>query len=258
MALSKTRSKAMDPLQKYERTLRTMRKYFKFIGQDVFAANFRRGPSFYVIWAILLPMFSFPALDLAITSDLDKTSRIIQVCIVSGVAHVVIKYYLLKDLHSLRRIIDCLGDVFRKNSRPADKYYALCRRFARYNELILICGVASFCVLVVTILLFGLLEPLLHRKPVYCIYVPGVRNYTTSQFIALNAAIAVQSLTANSVIPAGDFFIYMILMNLTMLPLILSSQMDDMSARLERRQASVSEIKRRWMHYVVVHQEYNR
>lgn len=248
----------MQPLEKFQKSLKFLRSLFKYIGQDVFADHFRRGKVFYVIFFLMLPEILFHPIDLLWTNDLDESTRFIQASMFTGVSQILLKFYWLKDLHALRPVVAFLEDIYRKNSQPTDEYYEICRRYARFTDLMFRTTAASYMGIVAFVLISAFIESFSSMKPAYCFYFPIFHEYSLIQLVCLDTFIGMAGLFSVPVMPAGDLYIYLIVGNLTMIPSIIASQMNELSERLEKRQATATEIKRRWMHYIVIQQEYIR
>lgn len=248
----------MRPLKQFQSTLHFLRAIYKWIGQDVFTDQFRHSHIFYVVFFLFFTPILFYTLDLLFTNDLDGSIRLTQACTLFGLIQILTKYYLLKNLQTLRPIVAVFEDIYRKNSQPTDEYFEVCCRYARFTEMMLKIAAANYAGLTAFITVSGLIESALTMKPAYCFYFPFIHEYSVGQLVMLNAFIGTTGLVTVLVIPAGDLFIYVVVANLTMIPLIISVQLDDLSTRLRQHQANVKDIRRRWMHYIVIHQEYVR
>lgn len=248
----------MEPLQKFQATMKSLRAVYKLIGQDVFANQFRRGKICYIISPLALILVLFYSLDLILTNDLSESIRLSQASMLIGGIQVPIKYFLMKDLQALRPVVAFFEDIYRKNSQPIDEYYGLCRRYARITELIFKIGVASYATIVGVAILAAAFESFLTMTPLFCFYFPLFHEYSIGQLLLLNGLIGATAFANVIIMPSGDMFIYLVATNLTMIPLIIEWQMEQLSSRLEQCQASVIEIKRRWLHYILIHQAYVR
>lgn len=248
----------MQPLQKFQKSLKLLRSLYKLIGQDVFTKEFRRGYIFYTICLLELCLILFLSIDLVGMDGLEESYRVIQACMLIGVIQILIKYYLLIDLHILRPIVISLEDIYRKNSQLTDEYYGICQRYARITELMFMITAGSYMGLVAFISIASALESSPKMQPVLYAYFPFVHEYSLLQLIVLDTFISLICSVNVFVMPAGDLSIYILAANLTMFPLIISMQMDELSTRLQLGRANVREIKRRWMHYILIHHEYVR
>lgn len=259
--LSTTRcfvSAKMQPLQKFRESMKFLHAYYKFIGQDSIADEFQRTNICYIIFGLMLTIIVFYALDLFGTNDLDESIRVTQACVQIGVLQVTIKFYLMKDLQALRPIVTFLEDIYRKNAWPNERYYGICCRYARFTQFMLTIGAACYAVTIAFTILSALIESFLTMEPSFYVYFPFVREYSMVQLVLLDTFIGIAGSSCIFVMPACDFFFYLVVANFTMIPLIIAAQMDELSTRLEHGQANSSEFKRRWMHYIRIHYKYNR
>lgn len=245
-------------MQKFKTTFESLRSMCKFIGQDVFADEFRRGKMFYVIVLLFSSILLFCSLDLIYTNDLAESIRLAQACLLIGTIQILLKFLLLVDLQALRPMVAFFEDIYRKNSQPTDKYYGISCRYARITELMFKIGAASYVFLVVFINLSSLIDSFSTMRPLLSIYFPFVHKYTILQLIFLDAINGTAGFFCASVMPACDLFFYLIVANFTMIPLVIAAQMDELSTKLQQRQVNASEIKRYWMHFILVHQKYIR
>lgn len=254
----KSKELTLHPLQEFQESWKFISAYYNFIGQNILAEKFYRSKNCYTIFLLVLILISFLAIDLMFTDDLGDAIRVIQACMLVGLVQLSIKFYWLKDLHVLRQTIAFLENIYRVNSQPTDSCYGICCRYARITELMIQLIAASNMGIVVFANLSALVESFLTMTPLHFVFYPFVHEYSLGQLIMLDAFTAIAALSSIVVIPAGDLFFYLVVANFTMIPLIVASQMDELSARLELCQANVMEIKRRLVQYIMIHQEYNR
>lgn len=238
--------------------MKSFRLAYQLIGQDVFAAEFGRRKIYYAIIPLFLFMITILAFDLTCTNDLGKEIYIIQACILISLVHVIVKYYCLKDLHALRPIVAFFENIYRKNSLPTDVYYGICRRYAHFTELMFRSVAAMYIGIIVITALVALAESFSTMTPSFHVYFPFVREYSVVQLLVMDMLMGITGLATVIVMPASDLLFYLVVANFTMIPLIIVAQMNALSMRLQQRRANVGEIKRRWMHYIVIHQEYIR
>lgn len=248
----------MQPLQKFQKSLNFLRAHYVFIGQDVLADKFRRGKVFYLICFLFVIEISFLFIDLLATDDLSEATRVTQMCMLIGGVQILTKYYFLTDLQAMRPVVTFFESIYRQNSQPTDEYYGICRRYARFIELLFRIAAVNYGGIIVFIMISGLIESYLKLEPAFYFYFPIFHEYTLWQVVSLDVFISIAGFYCIVVMPAGDLFFYLVVANFTMIPLIIALQMDELSARLEQRQAGVTEIKRRWMHYIRIHQKYVR
>lgn len=249
----------MTNLARYQNSLQILVRLYKIIGQDIFAkSNYRHGILYYLMVLLLLAAISFYALDLVFTNDLPKLIRVGQGAILLGAIQVICKYISLADLLMLRPIIDYFETFYRANSRPNDKYYAIGERYARITEHGLKIALIAFTGLLLATLVLSLYDTYRTGTPMLFLYFPFVHAYSSVQFLALNAFIGVIHVVTAIAEPAGDAFIFVIVVSLTMIPMVIEQHMEELSAKLEQGMATVAQIKQRLLYYIVMHQRFNR
>lgn len=248
----------MRPVEKFQKSIAFLRTIYKLIGQDVLADAFHRGRIFYINFFLFFTEISFLSIDLLATDDLSEATRITQACMLIGLVQILIKYCFLKDLYALHAIVTFLKDIYQKNSQPSDEYYGICRRYAQFTELLFKVTAICYPGIVVFIMISGLVESFLTMQPAYCFYIPFIHEYSVVQLALLDAFIGIISVLNVVAMPAGDLFIYLIVANFTMIPLFIGKQMKKMPTELQQHQMNVTEIKCRWMHYILIHQKYVR
>lgn len=242
----------------FHNSLRILRWIYKIIGQDIFCeSGYRRLPPFYLIVMLLSFMISFYTLDLLLTDDLRAVIRMGQSTILLGASEELCKFFALADLTKLRPIIDYFDTFHCENSRPSDKYYAIGRRYAGITERGLKIALAVFTGLACAVLLLAIYDSNRTGAPMLFLYFPTVHEYTSGQLLALDIFTGIINVAVAIIEPAGDAFIFVIVVSLTMIPTVIEQQMVELSARLEQRTATGREIKRRWIHYIRLHQNFN-
>lgn len=250
----------MKPSQNFESSLNALRTLYTIIGQNIFADQFRRNAHFYVFVGMMATVLLFNGINLLCTNDASDTVRIAQAAIFLACAQTLVKYYWLVDLRPLAGILIYMQQhIHSKNSQPGDKYYELCGRYGRLTWMMPRIIYASFAALLLFIFAYTLVEACTMRQPLLYVYFPFVREYSGVQLVLLNIALSVIVVTCPVYVPACDLLFAIVVANLTMYPSLIAMQMDDLSAALQHcRRDQRASIKRHWMHYIVVHQKYNR
>lgn len=248
----------MENLKRYHNSLKKLHRLYRIIGQDIFiATKFRRGAMFYITIILLLTAITFYGVDLLFTNDLPGMTRVGQLAIMVAAIQVLCKFISLADLTMLRPIVDYFDVFYRLNSRSTDKYYAIGERYSRVTERGLRLASAMFIGPLCATFLLAMYDSFRTGTPMHFLYFPFVHQYTTLQLIPQNIFVVAINVVVVMVEPAGDAFIFVIVVSLTVIPAVVQSQMRQLSARLERRLTNVMEIKHRWIHYIVLHQNFN-
>lgn len=248
----------MDSLGRFRNSMKILHKIYKIINQDIFSASgYRRGRVYYLFVTLLLIMISFNAINLLFTNDLPAMVRVSQGTVLFAAIQVLCKYLSLADLAMLRHIIDYFDAFYCQNSRTHDKYHDIGQRYSRITEVGLKFALTVFISLLCITLVLAMYDSFRTGAPMLFCYFPFIHEYTLVQLCSLNIFTIVTHLIAAIAEPAGDAFIYVIVVNLTMIPTVIKLQMDELSTRLEQGLTTVTEIKRRWIHYIVIHQNYN-
>lgn len=148
-------------------------------------------------------------------------------------------------------------DIYRKNATANDAYYHICQRYRRiiYNGMRY--ALIGFGGIIFVHLLLSCYDSYKTKMPMLFIYFPFVREYTLWQVMSLNLFVGTANLLTVFSEPAGNLMIFMVVTNLTMIPMIIESQLNELSQRVELKVANVMDIKGRLMHYIRMHQDFN-
>lgn len=159
------------------------------------------------------------------------------------------------------KIADSIGAMYRQNSHPTDEYYAICQRFVRISEITIKMVIAGYIMCVAGTLIFGTCDAFLstERQPFMYCYLPKIRDYSNDFFFILVSIYntGILTLVAISIAPC-DVFFAIVIANALMIPAMVQQQMDELSAELRKEQPiDAADIKRRFIRYITMHQEYN-
>lgn len=250
----------MNSFERFNESVRKFRKYFQFIGQDIFVTNdqFRYGPFFCVTNTVLLLAIVVYFIDSYKMIDLENAIRILQLCSMHAVLEINIKYNLYTELRPLCTIIiPYFETIYRENIKSDDKYFAICQKFSRRTEFLLkSAAILSFGTLFMTYSA-AMFESYMTMNPFYYFYFPMIYDYTYVQLTSLNLFTAIGCLIITLITPAGDVLILLIIVNLAMLAEIIAFELNEFSQRLLQKLTDGIEIRRRWLKYMQFHQKFN-
>lgn len=158
-------------------------------------------------------------------------------------------------------IIEFFRDIYRKNSNVESTHYDTCKKYSRISNLTVNIGLLCYSAWVTVITLSGALECILTGvlKPFMKIYFPGYYEgqYSTGVFIILLLFNVSMSLISYVTTPTGDMLFFAIFANVPMVPSIIQGQLDELTAVLENKQATIKEVKYRMYQYMMMHMRYN-
>lgn len=179
-------------------------------------------------------------------------------------AKVNIRYTWLPKLMTLLPMVEFFADFYRNNSSPADRYYAICTRFAKISWRIVVTATAAIECIWGSFLLMALLECLRRGEmvPVLLSFIPGVYELLPIGNIFVHLFNYAELLSLMILEPACDLLFFVLFGNIPMVPAILQQQMQELSTILlatmvPDADVDVAEIKRRFLHFVDIHRCYN-
>lgn len=250
----------MYSFERFNESVRKLRKYFQLIGQDIFALSndFHCGRFLFIGLGILTLGAMNNAINIYTMHNLNWSIRLLNICSVVAVLLVIIKYLLLINLRPLcQTVIPHFESIYRENQKFNNKYFAICQKFARYNEMFL--NVCAICLIVTysIIIILTLLHSFMTMTPFYYTYFPMVYEYSLMQLILINLFGICLAVVVFLVAPPGDVLIAFVVLNLAMISKLIAFEINELSVHLQRRHANVAEIKRHWLTYIQYHQKIN-
>lgn len=251
-------NKTRNNLENFQKSLNILRWLYRAIGQDIFnAAGYRRTRFFYVFFCIFAIVMSFYAINLLFTDDLPELIRVAQIALLGALFQVVGKYLSLAKLTMLRSTLEYFENIYRRNATESQAHYGICRRYTHIIDTGMRVAAIAFVATIIAIFFIAPYDSYRTSTPLFFFYFPFVREYTLIQVSALNTVIGIANLVAVPVEPAGDLLLFVVVANFTMIPVIIEDQLSEMTKRVNLKMADGKEIKRRWLQYISMHQDYN-
>lgn len=272
----------MNPNEDYQWCLQFLKRIFRQIGQDILAENYRRSIAMYSmsIWWILIAMclmFTF-----ADTEHYDASVRYAAASFCSGVVQVrntmvdlfssplnmsismtpiqiAIKYIWMHKLRVLLPNLEFFADIYRKNSDPRSKYYAICSSFAKRSRKIMLYGYIAYSSLFVVFFFVGAYDMWRTNMKLQLtnIYVPGISEYSTTGSLLLLIPNFVMIVLGSVCVSPQDLLFFLIFSNVPLVTAIMRGQMNELTLLLRSPSGDVALVKQHFLHYIGVHHKYN-
>lgn len=170
----------------------------------------------------------------------------------------LLKYNFMTDLKYVIKIIDFLSNIFKNNSKRISRDYDLCCRYARLSKAIIIAVPITYITVgtlyqvpkFVVYFRTGVMEPS------FGVYFPRV-NYASNEVndVVMHMFNMSIFLIVPSIIITFDSVIYLVFVNLTMIPTILKRDLQELKAVLEKPKQK--QIKSKLAQIVQMHRDYN-
>lgn len=159
--------------------------------------------------------------------------------------------------------MEFFDDIYRKNSSPTSKYYAVCCRSARLSRYMMVLGYTSYGILYTLFFMVGAYD--LWRtngeSQIIHIYIPRVHVTSPVGIAVLSILNTVTLVAAGFCVSPQDMFFILVFGNVPLVPAIVRTQMDELTALLKSKRphstGGATFVRRNFMHFIRVHHKYN-
>lgn len=145
------------------------------------------------------------------------------------------------------------------NSHRAMRNYELCQKFARYSQMVIKIVPTIYCSTCLLYLIPSYIQYIRsgNYTPSLTIYLPGLDANQLLHVIALELINLATAIVNVFIVIVIDSHIYIVLINLTMISRIITSELNEFEAVLRDGIADGGEIKRRLTKIILMHKHYN-
>lgn len=249
---------AMEPIQKFQWSIRILRIFFRIIFQDILEPNYRGGIGFYAIallWFLTNVCYFFTIVD---NVHYDVEIRFNCAAMICGTLQLFLKYVFMQNLRQLIPITEFIEDIYVKNAQPTGRYYAICAQYGRISQLTIKVGASLYFTSIGIITLSGIFETIITGvvKPTMALFFPFVFEYSKIMWWTLMAFNYLMSAICFFTTPPGDMLFFVIFANIPMIPAVIEGQLDELTETIEKQTVRRGEIKYRLLQYIWMQRNY--
>lgn len=156
--------------------------------------------------------------------------------------------------------LDIFGDIYRKNSKPDDAYFAVCKRFGRFSLNMTTAVYLAYLVSVAAGFLIGVTATCVSHGHIMPVHIPRVYTLSTTLLIISIMLSAVTAIVAVHVMLPFDMIFVLNFANVPMFPAIVRCLLVDLNTQLLRKSGeyAAQQIKRQFLRFIDFHREYRK
>lgn len=170
-----------------------------------------------------------------------------------------IKYIFICDFGQLVKVTVHISEVYKVNSLREIRNYELCQTHARHSQMVIKIVPAMNSCIAIIYLIPSYIQYFLtgNYAPSLGIYLPALDTDQLPHIIAMESLNITTAIMAVLTVSAVDSLIYIVLINLTMMSRIISSELNEFETVLRDGVAEEREIRRRLTKIILMHKQYN-
>lgn len=245
----------MNPFQRFQQCIHVLRVNSEVISREIFEEKAQFSKQFYVILFLLLInplgcLYTIKYYDQAIAFS--ATTSLL------GFSQNALRYMVMMDLRLVMDVIGFLESIYQSNLSEIAREHALCQRFAKRSQMIVIlvpvmyAMAGSFYQLPKVYLYFttGVITP---TMGVYYPTINGLEEFCAAFTQLLNVG---GCIATGMVGTAIDSLVYMVFANIPMISTIIERDLDELNV-LGVQKSSPKEMKLKLLKIVKMHLDYN-
>lgn len=162
----------------------------------------------------------------------------------------------------MAKISKFIETIYEKNQNPSSRHYEACVKYSRISETTLKIGFSLYYFIVITVTLSGATESLVTgtKRQTMNVYFPCIQQskYYDELYALQTIFNYLMSAISFITIPPSDMFFFFVFANISFVSTVICRQIDEFEERLDNHVLTKLEIKKRFLQYLHMHQEYNR
>lgn len=228
----------MNPIEKFNWSLKILRISFDILQQNIFVANYRYNKGYFAV-VLFFAFFITNYIYTFAFRELDSSILMVAIAECACAIQAAFKYALLRRSRPMLDILICLKPIYEHNSQPYQKHYALCLKFARIMELLSMIIFLSYFPLSFLNVLPTLVGYFSTGKITPCLnaYIVGITEDTHDILVFTNFLNFVMLIVLMFVIATVDILTYLVFLNIVFVSLIIEQNVREFEGELMLRKS---------------------
>lgn len=166
-------------------------------------------------------------------------------------------------MRELMPTFDFFADIHEKNSQPTDEYYGICQRYVRLAKQALAIGFSAYMAAYIVLYACGsfLMWQSNGKSQILHAYFPGIYADSILTIVLLTLFNSIVLVHGGLIILSPDLMFFFTFRNVSIIPAIVRHIIDELNVWLNVHRPSYADdmtfVKKRFLHYVGIHQKYN-